>query len=101
VKDRDKDKEKDKDTEKDKDKDRSSDPAVKASKGGAVARVKVFPWGRVWVDGKLQGSVPPILEVNLTPGTHEIAVGHERPMETRSVSLQAGTTLVSFDLEGR
>jgi serine/threonine protein kinase len=86
--------------DKDKDKDRT-EAAAKVSKGGALARVKVFPWGRVWVDGKLQGSVPPILEVNLSPGNHEIAVGHERPMESRSVSLQPGTTLVSFDLEGR
>ncbi|HKP57057.1 MAG TPA: hypothetical protein VJV78_10065, partial [Polyangiales bacterium] len=94
-------KDKDKEKDKDRDKDKTADPAAKPSKGGATARVKVFPWGRVWVDGKLQGSVPPILEVNLTPGNHEIAVGHERPMESRSVSLQPGTTLVSFDLEGR
>jgi serine/threonine-protein kinase len=68
----------------------------------AKIRVKVFPWGRVWVDGKLQGSVPPILEVVLSPGLHEIAVGHERPVETRSVTLEpAATQLVSFDLEGR
>jgi serine/threonine protein kinase len=96
----------DRERERDKDKDKSADnaapPATKPAKSSAVARVTVFPWGRVWVDGKLQGSVPPILEVNLSPGTHEIAVGHERPMESRSIDLQAGTTkLVSFDLEGR
>jgi serine/threonine protein kinase len=96
---KDQDKDKDKDKEKDKD---SASAATKASKNNAIAKVKVFPWGRVWVDGKLQGSVPPILEVNLTPGAHEIAVGHERPMESRSVSLAPGATqLVAFDLEGR
>jgi hypothetical protein len=90
---------------KDQDKDKdgpSASTASKSAKNNAIAKVKVFPWGRVWVDGKLQGSVPPILEVNLTPGTHEIAVGHERPMESRSVSLAPGATqLVAFDLEGR
>lgn len=93
--------------EQDKDKEKDKDSAVantasKSPKNNAIAKVKVFPWGRVWVDGKLQGSVPPILEVNLTPGPHEIAVGHERPMESRSVSLAPGATqLVAFDLEGR
>jgi len=73
-----------------------------SSANRAKIRVKVFPWGRVWVDGKLQGSVPPILDVVLSPGLHEIAVGHERPIETRSVTLEpAATQLVSFDLEGR
>lgn len=93
--------------ERDKDKDADKDAAnaaatPKAAKNSAIAKIKVFPWGRVWVDGKLQGSVPPILEVNLTPGPHEIAVGHERPMESRNVSLAPGATqLLSFDLEGR
>jgi serine/threonine protein kinase len=91
------------DKEKDKDKDSATAASsTKSAKNNAIAKVKVFPWGRVWVDGKLQGSVPPILEVNLSPGPHEIAVGHERPMESRSVSLAPGATqLVAFDLEGR
>jgi hypothetical protein len=109
ARERDKDKAKDKDRDKDneKDRDRASDGSnasapAKSSKNNAIARVRVFPWGRVWVDGKLQGSVPPILEVNLSPGAHEIAVGHERPMESRSVTLSPGATqLVAFDLEGR
>jgi serine/threonine-protein kinase len=92
---------KEQDKEKDKD-SASASTTTKSAKNNAIAKVKVFPWGRVWVDGKLQGSVPPILEVNLTPGPHEIAVGHERPMESRSVSLAPGATqLVAFDLEGR
>jgi serine/threonine protein kinase len=94
---------KEQDRDKDRDKDSASaTSAGKTPKNNAIAKVKVFPWGRVWVDGKLQGSVPPILEVNLTPGPHEIAVGHERPMESRSISLAPGATqLVAFDLEGR
>lgn len=80
----------------------SAQPAAKTAKNTATARIKVFPWGRVWIDGKLIGSVPPILEVNLSPGPHEIAVGHERPMESRNVSLAPGASaLVPFDLEGK
>jgi serine/threonine-protein kinase len=107
AKDRDRDRDRDRDKDSEKDRDRASDGSnasapAKSSKNNAVARVRVFPWGRVWVDGKLQGSVPPILEVNLSPGAHEIAVGHERPMESRSVTLSPGATqLVAFDLEGR
>jgi eukaryotic-like serine/threonine-protein kinase len=106
-KDRDRDvtavKERERDTNKDREKDKdTAAPATKTSKNTAVAKIKVFPWGRVWVDGKLQGSVPPILEVNLSPGPHEIAVGHERPMESRTVSLAPGASeLVPFDLEGK
>lgn len=93
--------ERDKDADKDKDAANAA-ATPKVAKNTAIAKVKVFPWGRVWVDGKLQGSVPPILEVNLTPGPHEIAVGHERPMESRNVNIAPGATqLLSFDLEGR
>jgi serine/threonine-protein kinase len=96
-------KERDRDRDKDKEKDKDTAAApTKPSKNTAVAKIKVFPWGRVWVDGKLQGSVPPILEINLSPGPHEIAVGHERPMESRTVSLAPGASeLVPFDLEGK
>ncbi|HKU36731.1 MAG TPA: serine/threonine-protein kinase [Polyangiales bacterium] len=100
-KEKDKEKEKEKDRDKEKEKDAQASAQTKPTRGGALARVKVFPWGRVWVDGKLEGSVPPILEVNLPPGTHEIAVGHEQPLERRNVNFGPGTTLVSFDLESK
>jgi hypothetical protein len=63
--------------------------------------VKVFPWGRVWIDGKVRGSVPPILETKLDPGTHTVGVGHEAATETQSITVSAGESqLISFDLEG-
>jgi hypothetical protein len=71
-----------------------------SEKATAKVRVKVFPWGRVWVDGKVRGSAPPILEVVLSPGPHEIAVGQEKPIETKKVSLAADEVkMVAFDLE--
>jgi len=69
--------------------------------GSGTLRVKVFPWGRVWIDGKVRGSVPPILETKLDPGAHTIGVGHETPSQTRNITLSAGESqLIAFDLEG-
>lgn len=66
-----------------------------------TVRVRVFPWGRVWVDGEVAGSVPPILEVKLQPGAHVVAVGREAPADSKRVSVVAGQEhIVSFDLEG-
>jgi serine/threonine protein kinase len=71
-----------------------------SEKATAKVRVRVFPWGRVWIDGKVRGSAPPILEVVLSAGPHEIAAGHEKPIETKKVSLAAGEVkMVAFDLE--
>jgi hypothetical protein len=80
--------------------DSSNERGARAA--SAKVRVKVFPWGRVWIDGKVRGSVPPILEVMLAPGNHEVAVGHEQPVQKRKISLSAGANeLLSFDLEER
>jgi serine/threonine-protein kinase len=63
-------------------------------------RVKVFPWGRVWIDGKLRGSAPPILVAELSAGAHDVAVGHEHPIETKKITLDANEEeVVAFDLE--
>jgi len=71
-----------------------------ATKATAKVRVRVFPWGRVWIDGNLRGSAPPILVAELSPGTHDIAVGHEKPIETKRVTLDANEDeVVAFDLE--
>ena len=80
--------------------DEAGSSASATEKASAKVRVKVFPWGRVWIDGKVRGSAPPILEVELSAGAHEIAVGHEKPIETKKVSLAADEVkVVSFDLE--
>jgi serine/threonine protein kinase len=69
--------------------------------GSATLRVKVFPWGRVWIDGKVRGSVPPILETKIDPGSHTIGVGHETPTQSRNITVSAGESqLIAFDLEG-
>lgn len=66
----------------------------------AKVRVKVFPWGQIWIDGTKRGEAPPIFVAELPAGTHEVAAGHEKPMETKRVTLTAGELeTVSFDLE--
>jgi eukaryotic-like serine/threonine-protein kinase len=66
----------------------------------ATLRVKIFPWGRVWVDGAVVGAVPPILALRLPPGRHTVAVGREAPADSREISLVPGETrAVSFDLK--
>lgn len=73
--------------------------AAKAETGGVLVRVKVFPWGRVWIDGAVRGAVPPILQARVRPGMHTISVGQEAPVETRTIEVKEGETpLVSFDL---
>jgi hypothetical protein len=65
-------------------------------------RIKVFPWGRIWIDGKERGSAPPIFVAELTAGSHEIAVGHAKPIETKKITLEADQEkVVLFDLEER
>jgi eukaryotic-like serine/threonine-protein kinase len=78
--------------------DRPRREAASAEPG--TVRVRVFPWGRVWVDGKVVGSVPPILEVKVQPGVHVVAVGREAPAHSQEVTVVAGRErTLSFDLE--
>jgi serine/threonine protein kinase len=54
----------------------------------AELRVVVYPFGDIWVDGKLVGPSP--LTLRLPAGSHEIAVGEGRARERRTVHLHAG-----------
>jgi serine/threonine protein kinase len=72
-----------------------------SSKPRALARVRVTPQGRVWVDGELRGEATPWLELALTPGEHVVAVGRNVPSETRTVVVGGGETALAFDLAGK
>ncbi len=43
---------------------------------GAPARVSlaVTPWGEIYLDGRMQGVSPPLTELEVMPGTHEIEI---------------------------
>jgi hypothetical protein len=46
--------------------------AASAPAGQALVRVRVRPFGYVFIDGKEIGPSPPVREVPLTPGRHRI-----------------------------
>jgi serine/threonine protein kinase len=70
--------------------------------GPALMRVKVLPWGRVWIDHELRGEASPALELSLAAGKHLVAVGRDAPLESRSIELLPGASeVVAFDIEDK
>jgi hypothetical protein len=57
-------------------------------KARARLRVGVFPWGKVWIDGRERGTSP--IEIDIAAGKHTIAGGRERPTKTKTVTLKPG-----------
>jgi hypothetical protein len=62
--------------------------------GGRKARahvhVGVFPWGRVWIDGKEYGEAP--VETDIAAGKHIIAGGKDGPTSSHTVRLKPGVS---------
>lgn len=57
--------------------------------------LRIKPWGNVTVDGVARGVSPPLVQLKLPPGSHEVTV--ENPASaavTRTVEVRAGETLV-------
>ncbi|MFZ1862666.1 MAG: serine/threonine-protein kinase [Polyangiales bacterium] len=64
----------------------------------AYLSVFVFPWGRVWIDGRPYGKAP-LQEVSLKPGKYKVSAGQEAASETKTVRLQSGDRrTIQFDL---
>jgi serine/threonine-protein kinase len=68
---------------------------VKAGSGPAPKSARivfaVYPWGEIYVDGKLHGTTPPITTLDLAPGRHRIEVRNSsQPPRIMFVTLQAG-----------
>ena len=64
-------------------------PAVVAATG--VVRIAVSPWGRVEVDGTAAGVAPPLNELTLAEGRHQIVIRNEDfPPYSASVNVTAG-----------
>lgn len=42
--------------------------------GPAVVGLAIVPWGEVYLDGKLQGVSPPLLELQVVAGTHKMEI---------------------------
>jgi hypothetical protein len=53
----------------------------------------VSPWGEVYVNGRLQGTTPPLAEVELPPGRHRVEIRNSAQLPYHTfVELQAGQT---------
>lgn len=60
--------------------------------------VAVFPWGEVWINGKLRGTAP-LKDQVLRPGVYKISAGQGSPARTQTVRLRSGERkTVVFDL---
>ena len=47
--------------------------AINASAPGRVS-LAVVPWGEIYLNGRMQGVSPPLTELEVVPGTHEIEI---------------------------
>ena len=58
-----------------------------------MLRIAVSPWGQVEVDGKPAGTSPPLTELSLAEGSHQIVIRNsDLPPYSTSVSVTAGQT---------
>lgn len=53
----------------------------------------VLPWGEIFIDGKSQGASPPLREIRLSPGKHQIEIKNtDLPPYRQTVELEAGAS---------
>ncbi len=63
-----------------------------AAEAGAAALVNiaVTPWGEVYLDGRMQGVSPPLAELHVAPGKHEIEIRNTTfPAHTHKIEVKA------------
>jgi hypothetical protein len=59
--------------------------------GAAVVNIFVQPWGDVYLDGKLQGVSPPLIELQVAAGKHEIEIRNSTfSAYKRSIKIKSG-----------
>lgn len=57
-------------------------------------RLAVSPWGEIWVNGVFQGVTPPLNQLELPPGEHEILVRNGASPDRRvRITVEAGRTV--------
>ena len=65
-----------------------------AAPATGTVRIAISPWGLVEVDGTSSGAAPPITELTLAEGKHQIVVRNgDYPAYTTQVNVTAGQTL--------
>ena len=57
----------------------------------AVVSLGVQPWGEIYLDGRMQGVSPPLMELQVVAGKHEIKIRNTTfPTVTKIVTVKAG-----------
>lgn len=64
------------------------------SGAAAVMSLVVLPWGEVYLDGRKQGVSPPLIELQVAPGKHEIEIRNSSfPVYKRTIQVKVGEKL--------
>jgi hypothetical protein len=57
----------------------------------AVMNLAVLPWGEVYLDGRMQGVSPPLKQLQVAPGKHEIEIKNANfPVYKQVIQVKAG-----------
>ncbi len=60
----------------------------------AVINLVILPWGEVYLDGRMQGISPPLLELQVAPGKHEVEIRNANfPVFKQSLQVKVGEKL--------
>jgi hypothetical protein len=60
----------------------------------AVMKLMVLPWGEVYLDGRMQGVSPPLMELQVAPGKHEIEIRNTNfPAYKQVIQVKVGEQL--------
>ncbi len=64
------------------------------SKAPAIVSLAITPWGEIYLDGRMQGVSPPLVELHVVPGKHEIEIRNSTfPSYIEKVHLKANEKL--------
>lgn len=64
------------------------------SGAAAVMSLVVLPWGEIYLDGRLQGVSPPLIELQVAPGKHEIEIRNASfPVYKQTIQVKVGEKL--------
>ncbi|MEO6147311.1 MAG: PEGA domain-containing protein, partial [Sulfuriferula sp.] len=60
----------------------------------AVMSLVVLPWGEIYLDGRMQGVSPPLIELQVAPGRHEIEIKNSTfPVYKQVIQVKVGEKL--------
>ena len=62
--------------------------------GPALVSLSIMPWGEVYLDGKIQGVSPPLLELQVVPGKHTLEIRNTTfPVYKEVIRVKAGVKI--------